>query len=147
MVECVSEAVATDYSTQAPLGRMAVNWHWTVNHGRPAFHYWNELTSAAKRLQPWPARTQRKFVSLRDDLKMGPFPCTYWLIHTLSMQLTMQNGTDMKTLCSLYIYFCSYVNMKVHTCTSPALYLPKSNLLTSDFTCTCKMLPRYYLQY
>lgn len=74
MVECVSSGVAEDYSTQAPLGRMAVNWHWTVYHGRPAFHYWKELASAAaaRRLQPWTAWTQRKFVSLRDDVRTGP---------------------------------------------------------------------------
>lgn len=81
---------------------MAVNWHWTVNHGRLAFHYWKELTSAtASRVHPWPARKQRNFVSLRDDLRTGPSSCTYWLIHTLSMKLTKQRCIDMQDVASV----------------------------------------------
>lgn len=73
---------------RAPLGRKAVNCHWTINHNSPAFHYWKELTSVGKRLQPWLTRTQRKFVSLRDDRsRFVHFPSFFWQIHTCGLRV------------------------------------------------------------
>lgn len=106
MVECVSKAAATDYSTLGPLGRMTVNWHWTVNHGCLAFHYWKELTSAAGELQPRPARAQRKFVSLRDDLKWVNL-CLYIKMTRLQLSVCRWHTCTCHYLV-FPVFFCSF---------------------------------------
>lgn len=132
MAKCVSSVVAKDYThTRAPLGTMAVNWHWTVNHARLAFHYWKELTSATARwLWTLWARTRgesffhSEVFYQTSDVKVCAvftvhFPIFWYLgLINANLQLLISLSHKMPTASSLGLglYMQSVVNFLYNYC-------------------------------